>query len=594
MTEKNRPSPAQDDWELIEIIERREDFEKILAVSRKAARLNPKLKNDFQAVIERFRLYEILKVERGPGKARLTLANLWRLTRAEGRLTLHSFDLEAGQWREQAPESIIWRESDGISPERNWSETCWPVMAIPYQPAHYKNLLAAWLGKIISRLQGLKIADLPATWWSDAEGFNDYVFRRVRHLPPNEPAQVIDSALRRHIWERELMDLLFTSRFFPPRDDNEVQLSLYLTARANREALARINRETPNLPPLLNLVAPEAWSRPDLWQDRVLRASGPIFSRMSAGALRWLRRAPAPVLDSFRHFLEKAQKEGRLPLEYLPVAAGRLAEVLAGLPPPRADGQPLELLMAAVWNLLRLLINDQPDSLLVTRLARLLARHILALPVITTSGLLARIWPPIHQRGEDFGVQSVIDWFRAVGREQGLPDKNSTWSSLKRRSDQWHREVWQRRGRGIFRNVLGFDVFGADRRMANLEEENAAWESLLGSMEIEGIQIKPLVTGLDLSNEGRAMRHCVVSYARRCLENGCRIFSLTEPDGRRSTLSLSPSPGGFVIDQHKGPDNGPVSPAAARAAREICRLYNLAHQASAEKGPASTGVHQLC
>ena len=103
----------------------------------------------------------------------------------------------------------------------------------------------------------------------------------------------------------------------------------------------------------------------------------------------------------------------------------------------------------------------------------------------------------------------------------------------------------------------------------------------MGETIVDGIKIKPLVSGLDLYLEGREMRHCVSSYVQICLKEGRRIFSLAEPGGRRSTLSLVPRGDEFAIDQHKGPANGPVSPAAAKAAQKICRLYTLKHLAAA-------------
>jgi len=117
-------------------LELKEAFKNLWRSKKKAGRLNRRLKEAFEELVERRRLYEILTVEQGPTEARLTLLNLWRLTRAEGRrsLMLHAFDLNTGQWREQAPETIDWQESAGAYLSRNWSETSWPALEIGNYP----------------------------------------------------------------------------------------------------------------------------------------------------------------------------------------------------------------------------------------------------------------------------------------------------------------------------------------------------------------------------------------------------------------------------------------------------------------------------
>jgi len=443
-----RPGPVQDEWELIELFELRKDFENLLALTKKAAKKKPGLIKDFQALVEEHRLYEVVKVERGPGAVRLTLANLWRLTRAHGRrsLILHSFDLKSGQWLAQNQEEIAWRAARGPFPDSDRPERIWPIMSFYYDWTGYRfqNLLAALLEKVLFRLQAVKIV------LGDRAGASRTVaFRRVRVQPSKLPTQALDSAFKRHIWDRELLDLLF------PLRGHEVILSQYLAAQAQWEALERIGRKTPNRPPLLNFIPPAAWSRPDLWQDRVLRASAPIFSRMSARALRWLRRAPAHILDSFLFFFYDPPYRNYLPKEYWPTAAaGMTVEVLAGLSPQALKEPELaDFLIVNLFSLLHTLRREDFADPLVARLPHLLARHISKLRGHEGLGLkryregAGKFWvehSDLSYRSpdfKDFGSYSIIGWFLNEGRERGLPDKKSTWASLKRRSDQWHEET---------------------------------------------------------------------------------------------------------------------------------------------------------
>jgi hypothetical protein len=334
--------------------------------------------------------------------------------------------------------------------------------------------------------------------------------------------------------------------------------------------LARINRESPNFPPLLNFIPPAWWARRDLLQDKVLRTAGLVFKDISPAGLRWLRRAPAETLICFYHsFEETKQQEKKSEADSgLLSIVGEVAEVMAGLP-PQAAGQPelAALVIKSVWRLLLNInkINSKPDPVLIHRLVRLLARHLTA----TWAGAGGKAAVISFSIGDE-----IIDWFRVEGQRQGLPDKNSTWLSIKRRSDKWHEEVWRRRQRERQgrRGWPGGCFLWRDDFEAMEKEENAAWVSLLGEMTIDSLKIKPLVSDLDLYKEGLEMRHCVSSYTWQCLKGGWRLFSLLETDGTRSTLSLRPQSNGFVIDQHKGLANNQVSPAASKVAREVCRL----------------------
>jgi hypothetical protein len=360
-----------------------------------------------------------------------------------------------------------------------------------------------------------------------------------------------------------------------------VFLSQYLDAWRHREDLARISRETPNFVPMLNFISPSSWGKPDLLRDEILRNSGPAFKDVPAGALRWLRKAPAETLGIL-HWCYKSRANSGSGASFSACSMPKVIEVLAGLKPPAP--LPLDLQWVVLPRICHLVGSLEAlwaeKAVLVKRLAGLLTRHIWN---VWTGGYRRLTdprrpsWTPdyiaLWYHGDvsgDRGLTEILDWFRAEGHPRGLPDKNSTWLSLQSRADKWHAEVWRREMEAW---------------------EHLVWESLLGAAVMDGITVKPLVTGLDLYEEGRRMRHCVSSYARKCHMEGYRIFSLIEPEGWRSTLGLRPGDGGYVIDQHKGPGNGPVSPAAARAAREVCRLYNIKYLGGPETARDRAGAY---
>ena len=536
----------------------RSEFQEIWS-SKKAARLDRRLSEAFLDLVEGRRLYEILKMERRPGAVRLTLANMWRLIRLEDPrgLLFHTFDLAEGRWREQVPEGITWRKREHGSRRPNSGESIWPDLDDSYlclesSPALFKNIIAAWLANVRRALNGLIKPSLAP---GEEERFAGFMFQRLVRLPSKYYSEAIHSALSRHIWGQAT---------FPQLSERQRQLSRQLAAQS--ADLARISRESPNILPLLNLIPPASWPRRDLLQDQVLRAVIPVFKNFSPAGLRWLRRAPTETLASFCRYFEKFKCHWAT--DERPETAREVAELMAALPPQATERPEVaETVMDCSLRLLHKISANRPYRPPVReRLLRLQARHIMARWDLSENPKddLEEIKEEVAEEGED-----ILDWFNNEGHRLGLPDKNSTWRSLKRRSDKWHEHFRRAELRENFREALAGN-------------ENTAWESLLGQTVIEGIKITPLITGLDLYNESLEMRHCVVAYAPRCLYEGWRVFSLREADGTRSTLSLKPQSNGLAIDQHKGPDNRPVSPAAAQAAREVCRLYNRKYREAAE------------
>jgi len=399
MKEAGRPGPLEDhDFKEIETLDLRAEFQNFWS-SEKTGRLNRRLREAFEELVERRRLYEILKVEQGPGAARLTLGHMWRLTRLAGQpgLLLQTFDLAQGLWREQALEGITWEGPD-ISGDISGSSRpldsmeVWPEIEInPLGKAvtgSYKNLVSAWLDRVLEALSDeIKPSPPPGA----EKGLADFVYRRFAQLPSRVPARAIHSALHRHILDREFLNLLFPLR---RGHDGLVPLSLYLAAQPQKAGLARLSRETPDFLPLLNFIPPAFWSRPDLLQDEVLRSASPVFENLSPAALGWLRRAPADALARFHHCFKTRRypwtffavvayqvkiKSGDPPLpDYLAIARD-VAETMAELPPRAAwPAGLLETIIEKVWKLFIKFNWRRADPARTARLARHLARRLAA------------------------------------------------------------------------------------------------------------------------------------------------------------------------------------------------------------------------
>lgn len=104
----------------------------------------------------------------------------------------------------------------------------------------------------------------------------------------------------------------------------------------------------------------------------------------------------------------------------------------------------------------------------------------------------------------------VINWMRD---EQPVFDRN-----------QW-RSGW----RAIYRCYQKWYKFNSDRN---------TWKSILPGFEQGDFRVWPLTSSYDLAQEGYRMRHCVASYARRCLAGKYRLFSVSEISSERPLATI--------------------------------------------------------
>ena len=79
-----------------------------------------------------------------------------------------------------------------------------------------------------------------------------------------------------------------------------------------------------------------------------------------------------------------------------------------------------------------------------------------------------------------------------------------------------------------------------------------------------------------LFDEGRAMRHCVASYAAFVRAGSCAIYSIRNADNRRvATLELRAAGGRYHAVQLRGPCNAPVSMPISNAVHPFLRFVHM-------------------
>ena len=121
---------------------------------------------------------------------------------------------------------------------------------------------------------------------------------------------------------------------------------------------------------------------------------------------------------------------------------------------------------------------------------------------------------------------------------------------MERRSQLWHGRIWQARQHSV----------------------ELSWTSALGACEIAGIQVVPLTTSRMLWEEGRAMQHCVSTYASQCASGAYRIFTLVAQT-ERATLGITEVAGRWKVDQVRGVANGSVSVHMKAVAKSVAHAY---------------------
>ena len=166
-----------------------------------------------------------------------------------------------------------------------------------------------------------------------------------------------------------------------------------------------------------------------------------------------------------------------------------------------------------------------------------------------------RAWP---------AIELVNDWLSNAewGIWRELPD-NISWTEANRRQKEWHDMI---------------------QRSERSGKESVAWDSLVGpdANPQTGFSSIPLTDGGMLWDEGKAMRHCVSTYADKCQNGESRVFGILKDGERFATLELAlDGDGEWSSVQLKGRFNKIIDDERAiEFTRQVCDAYQAAHVAT--------------
>ena len=478
------------------------------------------------------------------GLKRLTICNLWRIElEASGALHTFRFNLRDAEWL----------QTDGLS----------DLPDIPFAPIGTGSQSLEWGVRLCKDALRVAIRASGADDFPEREAKWIYhaIFKKlfggdkdkglISTASMNSGARTLRAVWWDHFVDREVLSALLCIRRYT------WSISEYLQYARHRQALLKVAAERRNLLPILTMINPSQWGRDDLFSRKLwvrdgrkstvldrrpVRVEGlyRIHSFESAAPWRWLSRASLPIVREW-------------------VSAGNNA-VIEDLALANCGGihAPVYAYVAIIRsaNYTRFPKGYPP----VLQLYRVLLKF------------CAQMW-------KEKGFSAVRQWIRhdlqselldmsnyllCEGFARGLPDKNASWPSLLRRSEDWHRRI------GLMH-----------LEQAEREERLLQWDSPLPETVIDGIVCAPLMDSQALAREGYEMSHCVGGYAQLCHEGAYRVFALKESDGTRSTLGIRiGNRGGVSLEQHRGPCNSQVSRKASSAAR---KLLNVFRQALAEQ-----------
>lgn len=573
-------------------------------------------------LIIKHKLLVLKQFEEADGVKRLTICNLWRIERhPDQSTTAFEFDLETGEWTratvfDEWPAIPIWPVSVTKKPDY------WPTVI---RTAIWKALIASgfndlpkfhnpWPEKVLERHQkrirakGYWRCEYTNDWYHKSDRQRLISDKEAKELgltvPKGHRAEMTpgmmaysllaayttpakkkkgkgwlrkDSmekgarALRAALWEHFLDRDVVSAQLALHRDT--LSFASCLDWAVNRRPqLLRVISESRNLLPLLVSIDFKHWHRSDLFSRKLwvrgARKTTPVdrgfynasesgqhlsgYGRSSRhgfhsfetkAAWRWLSNASMLIVKSW-------------------VAYGRDNAVATNLALATSNIQRRIPVVAVVR-----LIEASPDN-----------RHARDLPRYGVSPVLQQVYrlylTHAAQLWADEGFKSVrawagypgsnrfsdvVDYLEGEGFAQGLPDKNSTWTSLERRSADWHRRI---------------AIQNMEKQLSGIPEQH--WEAAVREVEIDGIACRPLLSSREMAVEGYEMSHCVGGYTPRCIDGRYRVYSLLEPDGTRSTLGLRITRRQVSVEQHRGKYNGPISPLAEAAGRELAVRYRQA------------------
>lgn len=349
-------------------------------------------------------------------------------------------------------------------------------------------------------------------------------------------------ALVKNIWiemiNKEVLGKIVSMKGF----QEYVYLAEYIKYAQYGEHLIQHHKERPNLLPLLQFIPPEHWKRRDLFSKKLwVKSEGrktTVIDRISKGT-RTLKS-----FDSATHYNWIFSRSNRVILNMCKYGSFKDAKFLA-------DIKIQKDLPAYLYNaLLRIVADIGRGAPHCENYVKSYLKH--SIDIWKNKGYKELTFFLKDHNGQ----RQIQDWLHIEGFNQGFPQKNSTWESLKRRSDAWHVNALKKR-----------------------KITNTTWESAITERENENYVVKAITESFDLIDEGFEQSHCVGSYDTGCMNGIYRIFRIKKlSDNRRYTLCIEKNGSQWLVQQVMGYANTVAPEDIHQLSKNLATEYSRAER----------------
>lgn len=332
----------------------------------------------------------------------------------------------------------------------------------------------------------------------------------------------------------------------------QISLYKYIMYCAEGKHLVKHHKERKNLTPILAYIPLEHWKRDDIFSQKLWarnHRATTVIDRMKTKSIRSFRKKSQQkwVFSRSHAVISKIFQLGWY----------NAAEMLADM--KIQNDLPYHIYNKLLHITDRLLKerrfkNDQIEIIVKSYLKNVIERRKTEGKTQTNS----------YMRTSENEIQQLIDWLNFEGLDQGFPQKNSTWNSLITRSDDWHLRV-----------------------ISMQRTNNLVWTSLISEYETKDYLIKPLVSSIELVQEGHKQHHCVGGYDYYCYEGGYRVFHIVDKkSGKKYTLGIINRGKSWNVQQVYGYGNTDSPKEIHDLSNFIAREYtNINNQNKKKKKP---------
>ena len=145
--------------------------------------------------------------------------------------------------------------------------------------------------------------------------------------------------------------------------------------------------------------------------------------------------------------------------------------------------------------------------------------------------------------------------------------------------------TWGRLYRNLSRRARDEqDRIEAEAQAAEALARERRWLERVEPYHDGAYEVVELTDAVELADEGAAMRHCVGTYASRCLSGNTRIFSIRKDEKRIATARVEKQNEAWKLQELRCYKNGPTTRELEDVGKRLAKRYSTAAGATLNQG----------